>query len=73
MPITRRQFIKRGAGAVAVGMIAPGVWLRRAQASTPEAAQDRKFVVIELTGGNDGFNTVVPYTNSRYHSLRLML
>jgi uncharacterized protein (DUF1501 family) len=73
MPITRRQFIKRSAGAVAVGMIAPGVWLRRARASTPEAAQGRKFVVIELTGGNDGFNTVVPYSNSRYHNLRPML
>jgi uncharacterized protein (DUF1501 family) len=70
MSITRRQFIKRGAGAVAVGMIAPGVWSRRAEARTPAATPGRKFVVIELTGGNDGFNTVIPYTDSRYHSLR---
>jgi uncharacterized protein (DUF1501 family) len=27
-------------------------------------------VVIELTGGNDGLNTVVPYTDDEYHKLR---
>ena len=27
-------------------------------------------MVIQLAGGNDGFNTVVPYTDSRYYSLR---
>ena len=30
----------------------------------------RVLVVIELAGGNDGFNTVVPYTDARYFSLR---
>ena len=70
MPVTRRQFIKRGASAVAVGMIAPGVWLRQAEARTPDPASNRRFVVIELTGGNDGFNTVVPYTDSRYYGFR---
>jgi uncharacterized protein (DUF1501 family) len=28
------------------------------------------FVVIQLQGGNDGLNTVVPYTDSHYQSLR---
>lgn len=31
------------------------------------------FVVVQLEGGNDGLNTVVPYTNSTYHSLRPMM
>ncbi|MBX2828920.1 MAG: DUF1501 domain-containing protein [Flavobacteriaceae bacterium] len=29
-----------------------------------------KLVVIQLSGGNDGLNTVVPYENDIYHSLR---
>ncbi len=31
---------------------------------------ERILVVLELTGGNDGLNTVVPYTNDEYYRLR---
>ena len=31
---------------------------------------DRSLVVIQLSGGNDGLNTVVPYTNGHYYDLR---
>lgn len=36
------------------------------------AAQDdgRILVVFELSGGNDGLNTIVPYTNDSYYRLR---
>ncbi len=66
MATTRRQFIKQSAGAVAVGLVLPGVWLKEARAQTGR----RRFVVIQLGGGNDGLNTLVPYTDSRYHQLR---
>ena len=69
MATTRRQFIKRGLGMVTVSVALPQVWLggARAQAGDP----DRKIlVVIEMLGGNDGLNTVVPYADSRYHSFR---
>ncbi|HLG16098.1 MAG TPA: DUF1501 domain-containing protein [Blastocatellia bacterium] len=69
MPTTRRQFIKQGAGMVTVGMVLPRIWLGEAQ-GRPAAPSNRKFVVIQLAGGNDGFNTVVPYTESRYYALR---
>ncbi|MEK6322312.1 MAG: DUF1501 domain-containing protein [Acidobacteriota bacterium] len=70
MPVTRRQFIKRGAGMVTVGLVIPRVWLADARGEQVEFTPKRKLVVIQLAGGNDGFNTVVPYTDARYYSLR---
>ncbi|MFY9573828.1 MAG: hypothetical protein WAV20_20710, partial [Blastocatellia bacterium] len=72
MAINRRQFIKRSAGAVSVSLIMPRLWtggIARGQ----EVAADpnrRVLVMIQLAGGNDGLNTVVPYTDSRYMTLR---
>lgn len=70
MPVTRRQFIKRGAGMVTVGIVIPKFWLSGARGEQIDFSPKRKLVVIQLAGGNDGFNTVVPYTDARYHSLR---
>jgi uncharacterized protein (DUF1501 family) len=72
MAITRRQFIKRGAGAVTVGLVVPKLLLGRTHAQSTAAA-GRKLVVIQLAGGNDGFNTVIPFTDARYHALRPLL
>lgn len=75
MAINRRQFIKRSAGAVSVSLIMPRFWgggLAQGQEIT--ADPNRKiFVVIQLGGGCDGLNTVVPYADSRYQSLRPVL
>jgi uncharacterized protein (DUF1501 family) len=70
MPVTRRQFIKRSAGMVTVGLVLPKVWLGEARGQQTSFNPNRKFVVIQLAGGNDGFNTVIPYTDTRYYSLR---
>ena len=72
MAINRRQFIKRSAGAVSVSLIMPRFWMGSvAQGQEIAADPNRKiFVVIQLGGGNDGLNTVVPYTDSRYQTLR---
>ena len=70
MPITRRQFIRRGAGLVSVGLVMPRVLLGETRSQFADADSSRKLVIIQLAGGNDGFNTVVPYTDSRYYALR---
>lgn len=67
MSTTRRSFIKQSAGAVAVGLVAPRLLLREARAQT---ATRKVLVIIQLAGGNDGLNTVIPYADSRYASLR---
>jgi uncharacterized protein (DUF1501 family) len=71
MPISRRQFITRGVGAVSAGLVLPKLWLGQVRAAQPTATAGRKiFVIIQLLGGNDGLNTVVPYTDPNYISMR---
>ena len=72
MAINRRQFIKRSAGAVSVSLIMPKYWMGGVARGQEIAADPNRkiFVVIQLGGGCDGLNTVVPYTDSRYLSLR---
>ncbi len=36
-------------------------------------ASDRVLVIVQLTGGNDGLNTVVPYADDDYHRARPVL
>jgi hypothetical protein len=68
MATTRRQFIKRTVGAVTVSMFMPQFLLRDARGQ--DGLGDRKLVKIFMLGGNDGLNTVVPYTDPRYYELR---
>jgi len=72
MAINRRQFIKRSAGAVSVSVLMPKLWMGGVAHGQEIAADPNRkiFVVIQLSGGWDGLNTVVPYTDSRYKTLR---
>src|SRR5215212_7408180 len=70
MPVTRRQFIKRSAAAATAGLVIPRLWVKEARGQQVAANPSRKLVVIQLAGGNDGLNTIIPYSDSRYHSLR---
>ena len=38
--------------------------------TTPTSAKPRTLVVVQLSGGNDGLNAVVPYGNGLYYQLR---
>jgi uncharacterized protein (DUF1501 family) len=54
---------------VALSSTVPGFLARSARAAEP-ARDDRVLVVIELNGGNDGINTVVPYRDEGYQRHR---
>ena len=62
----RRNFLKL-AGCVPLVSIAPGVALAAAPA---KASYRNLLVLIELKGGNDGLNTLVPYASPTYYALR---
>jgi uncharacterized protein (DUF1501 family) len=56
---TRRSFLKRAAAGLALGATSMGHYARALAAEA--AREDRILVVLELSGGNDGLNTIVPY------------
>lgn len=79
MRLSRRAMIKNGMLVVSAGMVMPAIFSRgisSAHAQTLEgsrfaqAASDRTLIVVQMAGGNDGLNTVIPYTNARYYQVR---
>jgi len=66
----RREFLGATAAAalVATGATAPQFLLRAAEA-TPQRG-DSILVVLQLSGGNDGLNTVIPVADEQYRQRR---
>ena len=77
-PYTRRLFLQRGAALASALASTPWFVERSAAAmlappglaSTPGAPEDHILVVVQLAGGNDGLNTVVPVSLPEYHDAR---
>ena len=73
--LSRRDFVKtslRGASLFAMAPAVPGFLAATARAAAP--LQDgRVLVVVQLDGGNDGINTVVPYKDEGYAKSRKAL
>jgi uncharacterized protein (DUF1501 family) len=65
--LSRREFLKRSS-LIATAPLVPGFIERTARAAEP--GKDPILVVLEMTGGNDGLNTVIPYRDDAYHRLR---
>jgi uncharacterized protein (DUF1501 family) len=75
---SRREFLARGLYGIGVGAGLPMFLSRTTAALTAQALQgtsvekhpERILVVLELSGGNDGLNTVVPHGDAAYYRAR---
>src|SRR5215510_1680803 len=75
---SRRDFLARGLYGIGVAAALPLVLTRTSAALAAQALQgtslerhpERILVVVELSGGNDGLNTVVPYGDPAYYRAR---
>ena len=72
---TRRIFVSRSLGVAVLGGTMPSFFARAAFAQAlPSAGATidprNVLVVVQMGGGNDGLNTVVPYGDDDYHRVR---
>lgn len=68
--VSRREFLKYS-GMASSSILIPGFLSKLHAAATSEQLSSSKIlVIIQLSGGNDGLNTVVPYTNDIYYRMR---
>ncbi|MEK7259504.1 MAG: DUF1501 domain-containing protein [Pseudomonadota bacterium] len=71
--LSRRRLLQAGLtgmGMAGLGLL-PSGFAQAAQAVADQARADGKILVIlELSGGNDGLNTVVPYADDAYYRHR---
>jgi uncharacterized protein (DUF1501 family) len=75
---SRRDFLARGLYGIGVGAGLPLILGRTSAALAAQALEgtsvekhpERILVAIELSGGNDGLNTVVPYGDAAYYRAR---
>src|SRR5258706_6344305 len=75
---SRRDFLVRGLYGVGVGDGLPLILNRTSAALAAQALEGTSFekhperilVVVELAGGNDGLNTVVPCGDAAYYRAR---
>jgi uncharacterized protein (DUF1501 family) len=80
MLTSRRTFVSAvsaataavSSGMVSLARLAPR-FLRESAALGAELRGDRVLVVVQLSGGNDGLNTVIPFTDENYRRQRSSL
>ena len=69
--LTRRQVLRTCLCGLGVSAAMPAFFGKAARALAAEAADnDRILVVLELSGGNDGLNTLAPYGDDAYYRHR---
>jgi uncharacterized protein (DUF1501 family) len=75
--MSRRSLLRKGlagagmTSALGANLMMPALFQSSVQAASRDAAANGKIlVVLELSGGNDGLNTVVPYGDDAYYRHR---
>lgn len=75
--ITRRDFLKHGSMLAGLGFAAPNLLVRTAlaadQPALPGNFDDHVLVLIQMAGGNDSLNTVIPWADPLYRQVRRRL
>ncbi|MEM1107786.1 MAG: DUF1501 domain-containing protein [Planctomycetota bacterium] len=77
---TRRRFLGHGLGLISAASTVPAFLMRAGDAlaadttmrlsSKPGVPDDRVLVIVQLSGGNDGLNTVIPFGHDEYYQSR---
>ncbi len=77
MTITRRQFLKSSLAAAPAAAVMPAVFTRAVAAAIHEQSNapvgNRTLVIVQMAGGNDGLNTIVPSNDGAYYDARPMV
>lgn len=72
--MTRRELLKLIRALPVLWLARPRLTFSRETLLTPRTREapyrNRVLVLLELHGGNDGLNTVIPYTDSQYYEFR---
>ncbi len=62
----RRSLLQLGAGLAAIHAVSPVL----AWADSAPKASRKTVILVQLQGGNDGLNTLIPYRQDSYYALR---
>ena len=75
--LNRRDFVSKSVWGATASMTLPGFIQQtlfnldaRAQSLPPQGSEGPILLIMELAGGNDTLNTLIPYTNSIYRDAR---
>jgi uncharacterized protein (DUF1501 family) len=78
--VSRRAFMKGGFTVVSVGMAMPSIFSRAVEAAGVSSTAGATFqdngktlIVIQMAGGNDGINTVIPFNDPQLPKVRTTL
>ena len=73
--LQRRELLRKGMSGLGIAglsgtILAPTLFSQAAHAAAAARANGKILVILELSGGNDGLNTVVPYGDDAYYQHR---